>query len=261
MPRGSRYDVEPARASAHRAAHEIQGGNVARAKSTGRAEARKRYRQAASQPDVEDSASELDYGERKPDAGPGAKAKPAGSTTASSGRPGFTGAMRAAYHPVNLREDFRTLPSTLASRAFLAAAALVIGGAIAVVLFPNYTGTAFAYELLVLPGAALAPQLVAGFFAPRASYLLGLLIGLLQGLVYVLLLTQLAGRLGLTPLTSDQTTSLVSSAFLISPVYGMLFASAAAWYRRFLALSSPRRTAGGRPPAKGSSQKRATSRR
>ena len=109
--------------------------------------------------------------------------------------------MRAAYHPVNLREDLRTLPSTLMSRAFLAAAALVIGGAVAVILFPNYTGTAFAYELLVLPGAALAPQLVAGFFAPRASYLLGLIIGLLRGLVYVLLLTQLADRLGLQPLT------------------------------------------------------------
>ena len=137
---------------------------MARAKSTGRAEARKRYRQAASQVDVEDASGDLDYGERKPDAGPAAaKAKPRDRHRLD--RPaGFTGAMRAAYHPANLREDIRTLPSTLASRAFLAAAAMVIGGAIAVVLFPNYSGTAFAYELLVLPGAALAPQLVAGIF-------------------------------------------------------------------------------------------------
>ena len=68
--------------------------------------------------------------------------------------------------------------------------ALTIAGAIGGLAFRNYTGGAFAFELLLLPGSALAPQLVAGFFAPRASYFLGFVIGLIQGVLYVLVVAQ-----------------------------------------------------------------------
>jgi hypothetical protein len=162
-------------------------------------------------------------------------------------------AFRGAYHSPHLREDLVALPKLLTSRALLLAVGLVAAGTAAFVAFPGYTGSTFAWELLVLPGQALAPQLVAGFFAPRASYLLGLIAGLAQGLAFAVIYPQVLARLG-TPVTSDQLGGLLTVSFITGPVSGMLFASAAAWYRRFLALSSPRRAApagrGGRTPAK-----------
>ncbi len=220
---------------------------MARAKQTGRAEARRRYRQSAVEP--ADESPELDYGERKSEIGAGKETpKPAAGTRSATARPGFGSAFRTAYHPPRVREDLRHLPMLLRSRAFLAAVAMILVGAVAVYLFPNYTGSAFAFELLIWPGSALAPQLVAGFFAPRASYILGFLVGVIQGIVFTIFLTQFSGRMG-TTLPPEEVTNLFTVSFLTGPVTGGLFAAAAAWYRRFLALSSPRRPPAGRPQA------------
>jgi len=220
---------------------------VARAKQTGRAEARRRYRQATT---AEDDGSELDFGERRPEVTPARAAQAKRSESQQpAGRPGFMGAFRQSYRPPHVREDILALPSLVRTRGFLAAIGLVIVGAAVVLAFPNYTGSRFAWELLVWPGSALAPQLVAGFFAPRASYLLGLIVGIVQGIVFTIFLTQFADRLG-TTLPPDQVNSLLSVSFLTGPISGALFAAAAAWYRRFLALSSPARSGAGRGGAK-----------
>jgi hypothetical protein len=233
---------------------------VARAKQTGRSEARRRYRQARVEPGA-DEGGELDFGERRPEAGPGRAAARRGDADPRppSGRLGFMAAFRLAYHPAHISEDVRALPSILRSRAFLGAVLLVLVGAVGAFAFWDYTGGRFAWELTVLPGSALAPQLVAGFFAPRASYLLGLIVGVIQGIAAVVFLSQLATRLG-TPLTGEQQSALISQAFLSGPLMGALFASVAAWYRRFLALSSPRRPPAGRASAKGSPSRRPASR-
>ena len=237
---------------------------MARAKQTARSEARRRYRQASMQPDDE-AGAELESGEGQSEAGPTRTQARAGDRPgqAAPARPSFFGAFRAAYHPARIREDLRLLPTLLRSRAFLAAIGLVLVGAIGAFAFPGYTGSAFAWELLVWPGSALAPQLVAGFFAPRASYILGFLVGLAQGIVFTIFLTTFSSRLG-TTLPSDQVTNLLTTSFVSGPVLGTLFASAAAWYRRFLALSSPRRQpqsrGSGRPAAKGNPSRRPASR-
>ena len=221
---------------------------MARAKHTVRAEARRRHRQASAQPE-EGSAAELDEEGPAVDARPGGRSTTGGRSNAPAAvRPGFFTAFRGAYHPAHLREDIPYFPKLLQSRAFLAALALTIAGAIAAFGFWDYTGGRFAYELLLLPGSALAPQLVAGFFASRASYFLGFVIGLAQGVLNVLFLVQLAAGAG-TPLTGDQSTALLVSSILTGPISGMLFAAAAAWYRRFLQLSSPRRAQAGKGPA------------
>jgi len=229
---------------------------VARAKQTARSEARRRYRQAAAtaaDPDTADAqaASPSLGGSAKP-ARPNDRPK---ATPAGPVRPGFMGAFRAAYHPAHIREDLGHLPKLLTHWSFLLAVLMVIAGAAAKLILPGYTGTEAAWQLLSLPGSALAPQLVAGFFAPRASYLLGLIIGLEQGIVFTLLANTIAAQLG-TPIPSDQVGNLLILSFVTGPVSGTLFSAAAAWYRRFLALSSPRRQA----PAKASPQKRATRR-
>jgi hypothetical protein len=213
---------------------------VARAKQTGRAEARRRFRQTINETTEEGAEDELDFGERKPAAAAAPSGGDRSTAAAPTGRLGFGQAFRQAYHRANLREDLRHLPSLLTSRALLLAIAMVIGGAVLVYIWPNYTGTAMAWELLVLPGSALAPQLVAGFFAPRASYLLGLIVGLVQGVVFTIFLTQFANRLG-TTMPPDQISNLLVLSFVTGPISGTLFAAAAAWYRRFLSLSNPRR--------------------
>jgi hypothetical protein len=150
----------------------------------------------------------------------------------------------------------------LRSRALLGAIGLTLLGAAVWVAVPNLEGSLYARDLLVIPGSALVPQLVAGFFAPRASYLLGLIVGLVQGVVVIVLVTQFGSRLG-TPLGTDQIGSLLSLAFLQGPITSMLFSAAAAWYRRFLALSGPRRTtsrSSGRPAAKSNASRRSASR-
>jgi len=215
---------------------------VARAKQTDRAEARRRYRQTTAQTPGDDD-TELDFGERRPDATSAKPAQAKRNEPQQTGRPGFMGAFRQSYRP-----------SLVRTRGFLAAIALVIVGAGVVLVFPNYTGSRFAWELLVWPGSALAPQLLAGFFAPRASYLLGLLVGIVQGIVFTIFLTQFADRLG-TTLPPDQMTSLLSVSFLTGPISGALFAAAAAWYRRFLALSSPARAGAGKGGARRSSSR------
>jgi hypothetical protein len=228
---------------------------VARAKQTGRSEARRRYRQASTV--APEGEAEALVPAARPNASP-AKATPRPNdrlNPAPTGRPGFMSAVRGAYHPAHVREDLRALPKLLVHWSFLVSVVLVLGGAAAKLILPNYTGTEFAWQLLALPGSALAPQLVAGFFAPRASYLLGFIIGLEQGVVFTVLASTIATQLG-TPIPSDQVGNLLLLSFVTGPISGLLFAAAAAWYRRFLALSSPKRQA----PAKGSPQKRAARR-
>jgi hypothetical protein len=237
---------------------------VARAKQTGRAEARRRHRQtvAAQATEAEENGAELDYGERKPDAGPRGAPRPARTPTrAPTGRVGIFDSFRLAYHPAHLREDLRALPELLRSRAFLAATGVLLAGGLAWLLFPVRSGSALAWELLVVPGSALAPQLIGGFFAPRASYLIGFVLGILQTLVFVLVTISppvVAAYEALQPGSAPvMRVDQVLSALLSSAVTGALFAAAAAWYRRFLSLSSPRRT---QTPAR-STPKRAGGRR
>ena len=231
---------------------------MARAKQTVRAEARRRYRQAANLTGDE-TGEELE--EASTAAATPARAAPQPRPSQSpSGRPGFLSAFRGAYHPAHLGEDLRALPKLLTSRALLAGLGLVLIGAVAALAFPRYTGSAFAWELLVLPGSALGPQLLAGFFAPRASYLLGFIVGLFQGLVFTIFLTQFSTQLGAQALPPDKVGNLLTLSFVTGPVSGTLFAAAAAWYRRFLSLSSPKRAAAGKPgarPTKPAASKRA----
>lgn len=238
---------------------------MARAKQTNRAEARRRYRQTV-QPNVlaDDAMAEAEEGAATGAGNAAARqaSRPAPARPGPAGpqRMGFMAAFRGAYHPARPREDLRALPSLLRHWSFLAGMGLVLFGAAVALLVPGYTGSAFAWELLVLPGSALAPQLVAGFFAKRASYLLGLIIGLFQGIVFSVVLTQFADRMGAT-LQTDQVGSLLTLSFVTGPLSGALFAAAAAWYRRFLALSSPRRPQQGGRPASKSAPKRSAGRR
>ena len=229
---------------------------MARAKQTNRAEARKRYRQATQPIDAE--------GDEVLDQAPSSssQARPAPAKVAPAAgpqRPGIFAAFRGAYRPAQPREDFKALPGLVTHWSFLVAVALVLAGTVAVFLYPNYTGGQTAFQLLVLPGSALAPQLVAGFFAKRGSYILGFFIGALQVGALAALLPTLASAAG-AQVPPEGINNLLTSSLLSGPIGGALFSAAAAWYRRFLSLSSPRRVQPGRPGAKPAPKRAATRR-
>jgi hypothetical protein len=205
---------------------------VARAKQTTRAEARRRYRQTA-------TTAELEGGDLSSEA----SATPAAhrtTGTASPQRTGFLGSFQKAYHRPNYREDLRLLPTLLRGPWFLVGAGLVVVGFLAEVLFPNYTGSNLLFSLVTVP-PAMVPIFLIGFTAPRASYLLGLIVGILDLILYVIFIAVFLPR------PPDESLP-IGEVFLNGVVTGLpaaaLFAAAAAFYRRFLALTSPRTRAG-----------------
>jgi hypothetical protein len=234
---------------------------VARAKQTARAEARRRHRLAnrledEAQPNELDGADLDDAPARPPTATSRSASSARAQTPARATGPiriGIGAAFRGAYHPAHVREDLTFLPSLLVSRAFLGAIGLMLVGAAAFATFPGYTGATFLFQTLTYP-PAMAPIFVVGFFAPRASYLLGFLVGVIDALLFAVLVTAVAPAIGI-PTDPTLVPSLIGTALFTGAVTGTFFAAAAAWYRRFLSLSSPRRVAA---PKGGGNRSRAT---
>ena len=96
---------------------------MARAKHTGRAEARRRYRQATTQDTgiegPEDEAPIVEPDRAKP-------ARAARQQPQAGARPGLTSAFRAAYHPANLREDFAELPKLVRHWSFFVPILMIV---------------------------------------------------------------------------------------------------------------------------------------
>ena len=158
---------------------------MARAKRTQRADARRRYRAAVADPlqdgdfapdgDAEAgstapvAASRASAGSRTGSAPAGASAPPA--------RPSIAAAFRSSFRPLDLRGDLRALPQLLRHWSFLVP---VILSGLAVALVPlvglnPLTSAFFQYFSFTAP---LGSSFLAGFFAPRASYLVGMLAAL-----------------------------------------------------------------------------------
>ena len=257
-----------------------------RAKRTDRAEARRRYRASLGE-QGEDEAAE--------------PSAPASASRAAPARPPSTGerpslgyAFRASFRPVNLGEDLRYLPKLLIDRSVWLPILLTVGAGVA---FAVTSGSSWLVNLVAtyfVAPPALGSVFIGGFLAPRASYLVGLIVGFVSAVVAtVIILTSptslLTGQpLGTTP-TPTPAASIAASpsasaapaasgspvaspapstsasaapgasptpsptptpsrsslqdqiiyAFVTSPPFGMFFAAAAAWYRRFLRLSRP----------------------
>jgi len=223
---------------------------LARAKQTSRSEARRRYRQtlAQSAAEAEETLDEetISTGE----SGGTSSRKPAASTP--TGRPSLGAAFRGAYRPAHYREDLAALPGLLLLRTparipltrsvigvpwFIVSAVLVVVGFVGLLVYPA-EGTYFMFQLLSLPpGGPTLPVLLVGFTATRASYMLGFLIGVLD----LVLIGVYASVLPTTTGASASLSDILTTAALTGLPTSVLFAGAAAWYRRFLVLSSPRR--------------------
>ena len=156
--------------------------------------------------------------------------------------------MGAAFHRPDIRADIAALPVLLRTRAFLIPFALVVVGVVGIVAVPTSPVSGLFFQLLVLP-PAMAPIFIAGFFAKRASYLLGLIIAVVDVIGYIVFIYAALPTLSTTPVDAARQQELVLSAMAVGPLSGIFFAAGAAWYRRFLSFSSAQR-ARSRPSAK-----------
>ena len=215
---------------------------MARAKRTHRAEARRRYR--SEQLTDQTADTELDGPVTAPPT-----ASRQGATNAPP-RPGIGYAFRAAFRPLDARSDLRALPHLIRDKALWVPVLLTLVSTAAFVIVrpegrtdPVGVLTVFLYQYFVVT-PAIGGVFIAGFLAKRASWLYGILVGLLAAACYSFLV--LRGFIGSapTPETQNVARDVVLASFLLSPVVGAFFASTAAWYRRFLYLANPNR---GRP--------------
>lgn len=212
----------------------LTGDTVARAKRTERAAARRRYRA-----DTEPDAFETEEG------APGSNATERAATPARPGaervRMGIVAALRASIHPFRPREDLAALPSLVTHKALWLPVLVTIASTVAVVATGGkdaVTAILFAYFVQT---PAIGGVFLAGFLAPRASWLLGAIVGLVAAIGYVAVVSLVPGALAPAAPGAAAIESVAISAFLLSPVMGALFAAAAAWYRRFLTLTNPNR--------------------
>jgi hypothetical protein len=224
---------------------------VARAKRTQRTDARRRNRaeQAAL------AGETIEAGE------PGTTSSGTGAsaTKPAQQRPGFTSLMKAAYRPPNIVDDLKSLPMVLLNPGFAIATLGSIGIAVYFVFTFNdavsqvpigdtaglaavsqsYQVAAMMMGLVVSPPPAVGAFLI-GFFAKRASWLGGLIYGIVCTILVIFVLQQPAGRL-FTGDAPPQDFIVTYAAW--APMGAALFAAAAAWYKRFLNMSNPNRAA------------------
>jgi len=261
---------------------------VARAKRTDRAAARRRYRAQLAAEDVggevEAEAAEV------PAAAAPSRGRPAPRQPDRQAPPrsGMFYAFRAAFRPANFREDLAQLPSLLRSRALLIPLAVTV---VTAIVFRATSGreivSVLLWQYFVFP-PPIGAIFITGFFAQRASYLNGLIIGLVAALAFTLVVASAPAGFGAVAVTPTASPSPAASspasagasanpspaasaaasaaanpsasptpaplepidpgsaavqAFVLSPIGGIVFASLAAWYRRFLKLANPNRGA------------------
>ena len=241
------------------------GGIVARAKRTDRAEARRRHRAAFADPLTD---AELD-GTPEGEAGDGtvstrstggATSRPAGAAGAAPppARPSISSAFRSSFRSVDLRGDLRALPQIV--RHWSLWVPIILAG-LSVALVPfmgpaSIAGVLFGY---FSGGAPFGTAFVAGLFAPRASYLVGLIAALASAgfLALAFAVGPFGGALqGLTtaagqPLSEAESKTLLLNEALITGVpLAAIVASAGAWYRRFLNSANPNRRRPTTPPSR-----------
>lgn len=214
---------------------------MARAKRTQRAEARRRYRNEQALDPFEDGEPDIEPSDRATPETP----RPGAATTA---RRGFAAAFREAFRPVNVPEDLRAIPVLVRNKALWIPIILTLGtAALYAAVRPESrpgelisTLTLFAKEYFLVP-PAIGGAFITGFMAPRASWLLGLAVGLVAAATYSILVFNGIVVFPPTTPTPPRPEDVAFAAFAISPVIGALFASTAAWYRRFLYLTNPNR--------------------
>ena len=216
---------------------------MARAKRTERAEARRRYRAAmTTDPDTGAAEDAAPSGSSARSTSSSSKASSGDKTTVPAGRMGFGEAFRASIRPIHVGPDLAALPwIAVHTKALWVPLLITVASTIAVIGTQGGTISQFMFAYFIQT-PAIGGVFIAGFLAPRASWLLGVIVGLISALCYSILVLGFPSTIyPAAPPSPDTARDVALSAFVLSPVIGGFFAAGAAWYRRFLAYSSPNR--------------------
>ena len=155
---------------------------MARAKRTTRAEARRRYR--AEHGLLDDT--NLDEESAEADA-PAARQGASRTAPDGTGRIGIFSAVRLAFRPLDAPGDFRALPRLVTHKALWLPVLLTIGAAVLTGISQGADVLSqFAFQYFVVT-PAIGGVFIAGFLAPRASWLLGVIVGLVSAVCYTIL--------------------------------------------------------------------------
>jgi hypothetical protein len=178
---------------------------VPRAKRTNRAEARRRYRASLGELPEEQASDEAE----PPPADRAPAPKAAG---APQERPSLGYAFRAAFRPPNVREDLRALPSLIVDRSVWLPSLLTLAAGVAFGITGGGNWLIALIATYFVAPPALGSVFLGGFLAPRASYLVGLIIGFVSAAVAsAVILTSSASLVTGQPLVGTPTPTPVSS--------------------------------------------------
>ena len=175
---------------------------MARAKRTARAEARRRSRAAQSLDETE--GAELSEATDEP-APRRQSSSQAQKSTAQPARMGFMVAFRAAIHPIHVREDLASLPWIAThSKALWIPLLITVLSTVAIIATSGGDLSLFMFAYFIQT-PAIGGVFIAGFLAPRASWLLGAIVGLVAAACYTLLLLSYPSTIyaGLPPTQSQ----------------------------------------------------------
>jgi hypothetical protein len=155
---------------------------------------------------------------------------------------GFAAAFKEAIHPIHVRPDLAALPWIAThTHALWVPLAITLASTVAIIATDGGDISLFMFAYFIQT-PAIGGVFLAGFLAPRASWLLGVIVGLFSAGCYSVLVLFYPSTIYPSVLpTEAQARDVVISALILSPTIGGFFAAGAAWYRRFLRLSSPNR--------------------
>ena len=205
---------------------------LAREKQLSRAEARRRTRETMRAEQATDEESSLEDIDDEEEAEP----QPA---------------RKSSFKMPNIREDLRAMPGVFRTRRLLWVPLLLLlaGFVLQLVLYglPVEIGTIvnLYIQYFFLP-PTLFTFFLAGFLAPRGSYLVGAIYGIIAGLLWSIMIVLLGTNLVVappegttTPATSD-ILGAIANVVILETIFGTFAAALAAWYRDFLRGMSPR---------------------
>ena len=217
---------------------------MARAKRTDRAESRRRYRAyLADQADAQGVSTEDDD---TPEPQPTAKASRSAATPVirPGERVGIVSAFRLALRPVHYFDDLRYAPTLILKTNAIWPPALISLVSLAYALTrTDYNDSSIQFLIsFALPMTPLIQPMLAGFFAPRATWLAGIIASVISGFCFeIMIIWWFSGHLGNVPanqrIASDQYISLTLQVFLTALTFGALLGAASGWYKRFLNLA------------------------
>lgn len=150
---------------------------------------------------------------------------------------------KSLFQAPRFREDLRLLPQIFrARRALWIPPILLIAGFLLTLVWAGLPVSILPVVDLFLQFFFVMPPLftffLAGFLAPRASYLIGFLVALFAGVLWAILILGfgIAYQLGVGAVLVPEIDRglLTVDYFILGAVYGTIAAAFAAWYRDFL---------------------------